>query len=49
MRHSISTKLPVTKGKILSPPKGTHKEFANSKLVATELVKGNPPKNLFQV
>ena len=35
MRHSISTKLLVIKGKILSPPKGTHKEFASSKLAAT--------------
>ena len=28
MRHSIGSKQPVTKGKILSPPRGTHKEFA---------------------
>ena len=45
MRHSIGTKLPVTKGKISSPPKGTHKEFASSKLAATARVsKGKSSK-----
>ena len=31
MRHSISTKPLVIKGKVLNPPKGTQKEFASSK------------------
>ena len=45
MRHSIGTKLLVTKGKILSPPKGTHKKFASSKLAATARVsKGKSSK-----
>ena len=38
MRHSIGSKLPVTRGKILSPPRGTHKEFASSKLADTARV-----------
>ena len=38
MRHSIGSKQPVTKGKILSSPRGTHKEFASSKLAATARV-----------
>ena len=38
MRHSIGSKPPVTRGKILSPPRGTHKEFASSKLAATARV-----------
>ena len=37
-RHSIRSKQPVTKGKILGPPRGTHKEFASSKLAATTRV-----------
>ena len=50
MGHSIGSKQPVTKGKILSPLGGTHKEFASSKLAATARVsKGNLQKNLFQV
>ena len=45
MRHSIGSKQPVTKGKILSPPRGTHKEFASSKLAATARVsKGKSSK-----
>ena len=38
MRHSIGSKQLVTKGKILSPPRGTHKEFASSKLAAAAKV-----------
>ena len=38
MRHSIGSRQLVTKGKILSPPRGTHKEFASSKLAATARV-----------
>ena len=45
MRHSISTKLPVVRGKILSPPKGTHKEFTSSKMATTAWVsKGKTSK-----
>ena len=45
MRHSIGTKLPVIKGKILSPPEGTHKEFASSKLtVIARVSKGKSSK-----
>ena len=45
MRHSTGSKQPVTKGKILSPPRGTHKEFASSKLAATARVsKGKSSK-----
>ena len=45
MRHSIGSKQPVTRGKILSPPRGTHKEFASSKLAAIARVgKGKSSK-----
>ena len=45
MRHSIGSKLPVTRGKILSPPRETCKEFASSKLAATARVgKGKSSK-----
>ena len=45
MRHSIGTKLLVLKGKMLSPPKGTQKEFASSKLASTARVsKGKSSK-----
>ena len=45
MRHSIGSKLPVTREKILSPPRATHKEFASSKLAATARVgKGKSSK-----
>ena len=40
MRHSIGSKQQVTKGKILSPPRGTHKEFTNSKLATARVSKG---------
>ena len=40
MRHSIGSRLPVTKGKILSPPRGTWKEFASSKLATARVSKG---------
>ena len=40
MRHSIESRLPVTKGKIVSPPRGTQKEFASSKLATTRVSKG---------
>ena len=44
-RHSISTKQRVIKGKIPSPPKGTHREFASSKLASTARVsKGKSTK-----
>ena len=38
MRHSISTKLPELRGKMLSPAKGTHKEFTSSKMATTARV-----------
>ena len=44
MRHSIGSKQPVTKGKILSPPTGTHKEFACSKLATIRVSKGKSSK-----
>ena len=44
MRHSIGSKQPVTKGKILSPPRGTHKEFASSKLATARVSKGKSSK-----
>ena len=40
IRHSIGSRPPVTKGKILSPPRGTQKEFASSKLATTRVSKG---------
>ena len=47
MRHSISTKLPVIKGKIPSPPKGTCREIVSSKLASTARVsKGKSSKKL---
>ena len=39
-RHSIGSRLLVTKGKILSPPRGTQKEFASSKLATARVSKG---------
>ena len=44
MRHSIGSKQPVTKGKILSPPRGTQKEFASSKLATARVSKGKSLK-----
>ena len=45
MRHSIGSKQPITKGKIVSPPRGTYKEFVSSKLAATARVsKGKSSK-----
>ena len=40
MRHSIGSRPLVTKGKILSPPRGTWKEFTSSKLVTARVSKG---------
>ena len=40
MRHSIGSRLLVIKGKILSPPRGTQKEFASSKLATARVSKG---------
>ena len=45
MRHSIGTKLLVLKGKMLSPPKGTHNEFASSKLTSAARVSKGKSSN----
>ena len=39
MRHSIGSRLPVTKGKIPSPPRGNWKEFTSSKLATARVSK----------
>ena len=39
MRHSIGSKQLATKGKILSPPRGTHKEFTSYKLAIARVSK----------
>ena len=44
MRHSIGSKQPVIRSKILSPPRGTWKEFTSSKLATTRVSKGNSSK-----
>ena len=44
MRHSIGFKQPVTKGKILTPPRGTQREFASSKLATARVSKGKSSK-----
>ena len=44
MRHSIGSKQPVIRSKILSPPRGTQKEFASSKLATTRVSKGKSSK-----
>ena len=44
MRHIIGSKQPVIRSKVLSPPKGTQKEFASSKLVTTMVSKGKSSK-----
>ena len=44
MRHSIGSKQPVMKGKISSPPRGTHKKFASSKLATATVSKGKSSK-----
>ena len=44
MRHSIGSKQLVTKGKISSPPRGTCKEFASSKLATARVSKGKSSK-----
>ena len=44
MRHSIGSKQLVTKDKILSPPRGTHKEFTSSKLATARVSKGKSLK-----
>ena len=44
MRHSIGSKQPIIRSKILSPPKGTWKEFASSKLATTRVSKGKSSK-----
>ena len=43
-RHSIGSKQLVTKGKISSPPRGTHEEFASSKLATARVSKGKSSK-----
>ena len=43
-RHSIGSKQPVIRSKILSPPRGTQKEFASSKLATTRVSKGKSSK-----
>ena len=40
MRHSIGSRPLVAKGKILSPPRGTQKEFNSCKLATTRVSKG---------
>ena len=44
MRHSIGSKQLVTKGKISSPPRGTHKEFTSSKLATVRVSQGKSSK-----
>ena len=44
MRHSIGSKQPVMKGKVLSPPTGTCKEFNSSKLATASISKGKSSK-----
>ena len=44
MIHSIGSKQPITKGKISSPPRGTHKKFDSSKLAKARVSKGNSSK-----
>ena len=44
MRHSIGSKQLVIRSKILSPPRGTQKEFASSKLATTRVSKGKSSK-----
>ena len=44
MRHSIGSKQPVIRSKILSPPRGTQKEFTSSKLATTRVSKGKSSK-----
>ena len=43
-RHSIGSKQWVIRSKILSPPRGTQKEFASSKLATTRVSKGKSSK-----
>ena len=44
MRHSIGSKQLVIRSKILSPPRGTQKEFASSKLATTRVSEGKSSK-----
>ena len=44
MRHSIGSKQPVIRNKILSPPRGNQKEFTSSKLATTWVSKGKSSK-----
>ena len=44
MRHSIGSKQLVIRSKILSPPRGTQKEFTSSKLASTRVSKGKCSK-----
>ena len=44
MRHSNGSKQPVIRSKILSPPRGTQKEFTSSKLATTRVSKGKSSK-----
>ena len=43
-RHSIGSKQLVIRSKILSPPRGTQKEFTRSKLATTRVSKGKSSK-----
>ena len=43
-KHSIGSKQLVTEGKILSPPRGAHKEFTSSKLATARVSKGKSSK-----
>ena len=49
MRHSIGSKQPVIRSKILSPPRSTQKEFASSKLATTRVSKGKSSKKSIPV
>ena len=44
MRHSIGSKQPLIRSKILRPPRGTWKEFTSSKLATTRVSKGKSSK-----
>ena len=44
MRHSIGSKQPVIRTKILNPLRGTWKEFTSSKLATTRVSKGKSSK-----
>ena len=44
MRHSTGSKQLVIRSKILSPPRGTQKEFTSTKLATTRVSKGKSSK-----